>query len=236
MVNQVPLSHEVHSGLRIMTHPSARFGSQVGFVGVIPREYTRLVAHYPIFFRKNAENGRFEPGVLLGFNSSENLFLIDERWDAAYAPLHIQRQPFLIAQAGEDHVVTLDIDSPRVQREQGELMFHDDGRATDYLQRITSVLTDLAEGTRPAYDYAAKLAEYDLIESIRIDVQFVDHSEVKLEGLYAVSAEKLQALAGDKLVELRDLGYLTWAYYQLASMSHVAGLVARKNRLISGLK
>ena len=236
MVNQVVLNHETHGDLRVVTYPSPRFGDNIGMVGVILREYQRLVAHYPIFFRKNAENGRFEPGALLGFSGTENLYLVDERWDAAYVPLHIQRQPFLIAPVGEGHAVTLDIDSPRISKDSGKALFAEGGRATEYLQKVTSALKELAEGTGAAYAYGAKLAEFELIESVRLDVQFVDHSEVKLEGLYTINADKLQALPGDKLIELRDLGFLQLAYFQLASLSHVAGLVARKNRRISGLK
>jgi len=236
MVNQVALNHETHADLRVLTYPSERFGDNIGLVGVIPREFQRLVAHYPIFFRKNAESGRFEPGALLGFNGAENLYLVNERWDADYVPLHIQRQPFLIAPHGDGHAVTIDVESPRISTETGERLFIDGGRASEYLQKITSVLKELADGTGTAYAYGAKLADYDLIESVRLDVQFVDHSEVKLEGLYAVSGEKLQNLAGDRLVELRDLGFLQLAYFQLASMSHVSGLVARRNRRISGLK
>jgi len=40
------------------------------------------------------ETGRFEPSALLGFQPQENLFFVDGRWDAAYVPLQIQRQPF----------------------------------------------------------------------------------------------------------------------------------------------
>lgn len=235
MVKQVPLQHDTHADLRVITHPSERFGDNIGFVGVITREYQRLVGHYPIFFRKNSENGRFEPGVLLGFNGAENLYLVNERWDADYVPLHVQRQPFLIAPLGDGHTVTIDIENPRVQTEAGERLF-EGANATEYLQKITSVLRELAEGTGASYAYAAKLAEFDLIEPVRLDIEFVDHSEIKLEGLYSIGAAKLQALPAEKLVELRDLGFLQLAYFQLASLSHIAGVVARKNHLISGIK
>jgi hypothetical protein len=37
------------------------------------------------------------------------------------------------------------------------------------------------------------------------------------------------------LLELRDRGYLEWMYFQMASIAHVSGLVARKNRLLSAV-
>jgi len=237
MAQFVPLDFQKHGALRILNHPSERFGDAIGTLGVIPREFARLVAHYPIFFRKNAQSERFEPVILLGFHAYENLFLVDELWDAVYVPLHIQRQPFLIAPnpAGDGHVVTLDIESPRVQQAAGMALFHPDGRATSYLENIIGVLRQLSEGTPEAYAYTAKLTEYALIELVRFDLEFADHSKTTLEGLYWVASEKLQSLPGEKLVALRDQGFLPWIYFQLASMAQMPALVARKNRLVCGL-
>jgi hypothetical protein len=42
-------------------------------------------------------------------------------------------------------------------------------------------------------------------------------------------------LPAAQLAELRDREFLEWMYFQMASISHVSGLVARKNRLLSGV-
>jgi hypothetical protein len=34
---------------------------------------------------------------------------------------------------------------------------------------------------------------------------------------------------------LRDRGFLEWLYFQMASVSHVSSLVARKNKLLIGV-
>jgi hypothetical protein len=41
-------------------------------------------------------------------------------------------------------------------------------------------------------------------------------------------------LPAAQLAELRDREFLQWIYFQMASISHVSGLVARKNRLLIG--
>ncbi len=61
-----------------------------------PWEFRNLQAHYPILFRKRPDTGEFQPIALFGFEERENLFLTGSGWDAAYVPLTIERQPFLI--------------------------------------------------------------------------------------------------------------------------------------------
>ena len=70
MVNLVTLDSRAHRDLRVSRHISPQY-AQVDAVSVIPLEFQRLVAHYPIFYIKSAESGRFEPVVLLGFRKKE---------------------------------------------------------------------------------------------------------------------------------------------------------------------
>jgi len=63
----------------------------------------------------------------------------------------------------------------------------------------------------------------------------VDQSQASLEGLYWIAPAVLKALPAAQLAELRDREFLEWMYFQMASMSHISGLVARKNSLLSGV-
>src|ERR1700722_7674940 len=136
MANLVALNNQAHRELRVSRHTSPQT-AQVDAMSVVPREFQRLVAHYPIFFTKSAESGRFEPAILVGFQKKENLFFVDGRWDVAYVPLQMQRQPFSLLprsneacgtpQAGAD--IAIDMSSPQVvQTGAGERVFHDDGQ------------------------------------------------------------------------------------------------------------
>ena len=202
MVNLVALNNQTHRKLRIATMGSSLGYAAVNAVSVIPREFPRLLAHYPIFFTKSTETGQFEPAALLGFERHENLFLMDGRWDAGYVPLQIQRQPFsLIPRRGEGAPgnpaaldVALDLDSPLIQTQEGERLFLDDGQSSKFLQSITSMLATLVSGSKEAYAFTGRLAELDLIEPVRIDIEFVDGSETKMQGLYWIAAVALKAL------------------------------------------
>jgi hypothetical protein len=242
VVNLVVLDGRTHRNVRVAPRPT-RECAEINVVSVVPREFGRLVAHYPIFFTKSTESGRFEPAALLGFQRKENLYFINGRWDVAYVPLQIQRQPFSLIPRRSDSPagsqpsldVALDLDSSNLRTQEGERLFLDDGAPSKFLQDITSILSALVSGSREAYAFTERLAELNLIEPVRIDVEFVDRSEAKLEGLYWIAAAALKALPAAQLAELRDREFLEWLYFQMASVSHMSGLVARKNQLLSGV-
>ena len=242
MVNLVPLDSRAHRNLRVSRHSSPKT-VQVDAVSVIPREFQRLVAHYPIFFTKNAGSARFEPAVLLGFQKKENLFFVEGRWDVAYVPLQFQRQPLSLlprrseapgaAQGSAD--IAIDMSSSQVQTGEGERLFHDDGQPSRYLQSITSILQALVSGSAEGHAFTGRLAELNLLEPVGINIEFVDHSEARLQGLYWIAAAALKALPAAQLAELRDREFLEWMYFQMASVAHMSSLVARKNELLSGV-
>jgi len=242
MAQLVALDGRTHRDLRVVPRLS-RESVEVNAVSVIPREFPRLLAHYPIFFTKSADSGRFEPAALLGFGRQENLFYANGQWDAAYVPLQIQRQPFSLlprrgdpARGSQDSLdVAIDLDSPQIQAQEGERLFLEDGSASKYLQNISSILSALVSGSSEAYAFTARLAELNLIEPVQIDIEFVDRSQTKLQGLYWIAAGTLKTLPAAQLAELRDRSFLEWLYFQMASVSHVSSLVARKNQLLSGM-
>jgi hypothetical protein len=242
VVNRVVLNSLTHRDVRIAATRPSQENAALNAVSVIPREFPRLLAHYPIFFTKNSETGRFEPAALLGFQTQENLFFVDGLWDAAYVPLQIQRQPFLLiprrTEESDGKPPTLDVGidlSQTVQSQDGERLFLDDGQATKLLQNITSMLSALITGTKESYEFTGRLVELNLIEPVQIDIVFVDGSDTKLQGLYWIAAAALKALPAAQLAELRDREYLEWMYFQMASISQVSSLVARKNRRLTGV-
>lgn len=239
MVNLVTLDSRAHRNLHVSRHTSPQV-AQVDAVSVVPREFQRLVAHYPIFFTKNAESARFEPAVLLGFQKKENLLFVEGRWDVAYVPLQFQRQPFSliprVGAAGQNSLdIAIDMSSSQVRTDDGQRLFYDDGQPSKYLQSITSILQALVSGSAEGYAFTGRLAELNLLEPVKLNIEFVDHSEARLEGLYWIAPAVLKALPATELAELRDREFLEWMYFQMASLAHVSSLVARKNKLLSGV-
>jgi hypothetical protein len=203
VANLVILSNETHRDLRINNLVGSDY-TRLNVISVVPREFPRLLAHYPIFFTKANDSGQHEPAVLLGFERGENLFLEGSGWDASYVPLQVQRQPFSLVPRQPDVAggqptsldIAVDEASPLVSREAGERLFQDDGKATQYLSTVTSVLSTLVSGAREAYAFTAKLAELNLLEPVRVDVEFTDKSTAKLGGLYWIAGAVLKTAGG----------------------------------------
>jgi hypothetical protein len=94
----------------------------------------------------------FEPIALFGFQDGENLFLKGERWDAPYLPMMVERQPFLIGVSGDQLMINIDLDHPRVSQFDGEAIFLPHGGNTEFLEQTNSLLFAIHQGlqSRPA--------------------------------------------------------------------------------------
>jgi hypothetical protein len=237
MTNHALLDNVTHADLRINTIYEKGHGFDVNSARVFPGELVRLQMDYPLFFIKSRETGHFEAIALLGFSEGENLYLHDGRWDAAYIPLSIARQPFLIGfQEQVDDgvpktvpVVHIDLDHPSVSYTDGEAVFLEHGGESPLLERASSILMAIHEGSENSESLSKILVGLELIESVKVEIEFQDGSRQNLSGLYTINEDKLRDLGGDALETLHKAGHLQTVYMMLASMPNMARLIDRKN-------
>ncbi len=237
MPRPVLLDNHSHAQLRVHTGHSAALGSQLMHALAVPDEFRSLQAHYPIVFQKTADGTQFQPVALFGLQEGENLFLDPKNqgglkgWDAHTVPLSIERQPFLIGTDGEQLLVHIDLDSPRIASDgTGQPLFLPHGGQTDYLERISSVLLALHEGVARSQALSAALQAHQLLESFVFDVELNDGSQGRLSGFYTINEERLQALPGAALEALNRDGLLLPIYMALASLARLRDLVERRNQ------
>jgi hypothetical protein len=237
MAKPVPLDNVTHKALRVITTRSAAYGDNVNYALIFPGEFRNIQAAYPIVFHKRSDNGQFQPIALLGFEPGENLFLGDAGWDAGYIPLSIERLPFLIGTQGRSSgdgepelTIHVDMDSPRVSLAEGEPVFREYGGTTEYLDRMSSLLTELHLGLKETAGFIDALLERDLLESFVLDVELKDGSQHRLGGFYTINEERLRALDAVALGALHARGHLEPTYMVLASLVHLRDLIDRRNR------
>lgn len=237
MTNHVILNNIDHKDLTINTEKSEELGNAVNKSIVFPFEFKQLQRHYPIFFQKNASNAQTVAVALMGFESGENLFLTSTGWSVDYIPLAIERDPFLIGyqdvqengQTIKQTVIHLDMDSPRVNVQNGTNVFLPQGGNSEYLNRISSILKTIDEGQSSTTAFMDMLAEFDLLEPVNVDIQLNDGSNNRLSGYYTINEEKLYALSGDTLETLNKGGFLMLIYMVIASHANLTDLIKRKN-------
>jgi hypothetical protein len=231
MAKPALLNNVQHKDLRVITKRSAAFGDSEMCALTFPSEFRTLQAHYPIVFRKNADGSSIEPVVLFGFEEGENLFLGPDGWDATDLPALVERQPFLIGRNGEELLVHIDLESPRLSQTEGERVYLEHGGLSPYLERMNSTLRAIHEGIEGMPAFVGALIEHDLVESFVLDVELNDGTAGRLAGFYTINEDKLYALEGAALEKLMKAGYLQAIYMQLASLSNFRDLIERKNRV-----
>jgi hypothetical protein len=229
------LDKEKHRQLRVKTGYGAALGDAVMYVMTYPMEFRDIQGCYPILFTKDPNTGRFFAAALLGFEADQNLFLRDNRWDASYVPVLVQRQPFLIATSGEgsdqDPVVSLDLDHPRVCKDDGEALFDAGGTPTLFLEQKIALLDKLHRGLQHSAGFIETLLQHELLEQITLDIAFNDGSKKSLQGFYTIAEERLYQLKGDVLESLNQAGYLQPVFMAVASLSRIRDIIERRSRL-----
>lgn len=229
------LDRTKHRSLRIRTGYGAALGDAVMSVMTYPMEFRDIQGCYPILFTKDPNTGGFVAAAMLGLEAGQNLFLQDTRWDATYVPVMVQRQPFLIATSkeggGKPPVVSLDLDHPRVNQDEGEALFDSTGEPSEFLKRKIGLLDTLHRGLQHGSGFVEALLKHQLLVQVVLDLAFADGGKKTLQGYYCIAEERLYQLKGDALESLNEAGYLQPVFMAVASLSRVRDLIERRNRL-----
>jgi hypothetical protein len=196
-----------------------------------PSEFRDVQACYPIVFRKTVDGLGFEPIALFGFQDGENLFLKGERWDAPYLPMMVERQPFLIGVSGDQLMINIDLDHPRVSQFDGEAIFLPHGGNTEFLEQTNSLLFAIHQGLQSQAGFrraAGTRAAGKLCARHRTQRRFQN----RLVGFYTINEDRLQSLSGEAIAKLHAANYLQAIYLVIASLSNFRMLIDRKNALL----
>lgn len=228
MPRHVLLNNVDHRDLTVDTGHGAALGEAVMSAPTFPAEFRNVQSHYPIVFHRDGQ-GRYQPLALFGLRKGENLFLDGTRWDAAYVPLAMERQPFLIGGSGDGLAIHIDLDSPRVGNGKGQAVFLEHGGNTEFLERMRSILDTLHQGMRDTAAFVDSLQQHDLLESFVLDVELDDGSHNRLAGFHTINEERLGELDGATLQAWNRSGFLQAVYMAMASLSNFRGLIERMN-------
>ncbi|WNC67818.1 SapC family protein [Thalassotalea nanhaiensis] len=236
MANHVLLNNIDHQDLKIITEKSELYGNNKMYSAIYPFEFKHAQADYPIFFYKDQSTNVYTALALFGFEDKENLYLEENKWNASYIPLMIEREPFLIGkqtvvengESTENPVIHIDLDSPRVSKDQGEEIFLSHGGNSEYINKISTTLKALHDSKESTDLFFNTLSELDLIEPFNLDIQLQDGSNHRLAGFHTINEEKLTGLSGEQLEKLNKSGLLMLIYMVIASQSNIGGLIQKK--------
>lgn len=232
-MNRVLLNNVDHADLRVIAGHGAAFGDAINQTLILPTEFEAAQREYPILIRKDAA-GAYQAVVLLGLDRDENLFLDETGWNARYVPAVQRRGPFSIALqrdavGGEPRpMIHVDLDHPRISREEGEPVFLPAGGNSPYLQGVSRTLSQIHDGLEIAGPMFAFYDELGLIEPIDVEIKLDDGTSYDLPDVFTVAPDRLAAVTGENLEKLHQSGLLRAAHWIMASMGNIEDLIARK--------
>ena len=222
MGDLVFLEAQSHAGLRVNTANAA--GRH--FVQLVAGEFAQAACEYPILFTKHPETGAFYPGAVMGLEAGKNLYARDGAL-SGYRPADLVRQGFYLVEGR----IAIDPDDP-VFSGGGQPLFDARGEATPALRAVQHAMHQLANGLQETSAVVGRLVEHRLLEPIDISLDFDDGSHLRLDGLYSVSLDALQALDDAAALAMFRNGDLQLAYLQQASVRHIKALAHRRNELL----
>lgn len=237
----VQLSRQDHGRLRIRGNGAEILAAGQHLIAIVTSEFRRAATEFPILFAKHPETGRFTPFVLTGLAVEENLYWDGTRFDAAYVPLNVRRQPFYVgleqgADGGSLNVLCIDVEHPAIAEDGDRTILDDDGVDSAYLRQALEILGELIDGRGPTEAFVADLLAHDLIVPMALDIRLDDGGHLYINDLYGLDEERFERLAPAQHQSLWDKGYFPLIYAQFLSIGHIQGLIRRKNALMAMAK
>lgn len=226
----VLLDRVQHARLGLRKERSLRWCASLNSVYLHAAELSKAALDYPVgFVRGGPEEGYF-PVAVLGLRERENLFVDGQgRWQPnAYVPAYVRRHPFCVA-----YVRTPDNGAARqiicVQEDQlaanGEALFDAKGEPTASWAPWRQLI-DAVEGAQAqTRDFMQRLAALDLLVPFDAVAVPKGGSQLRLNGLYRIDEQKLNALDPSALRPLLERGELRVVYAHLLSLERFATLL-----------
>lgn len=229
MTGPVLLNNIDHADVRVRLGHDVAFGDSVSQIELLPTEFEAAQRDYPIVLRRAGEGG-WRAVALLGLDAHENLFLDGGGWQARYVPALAQRGPFSIGvpREGGEPMIHIDMDHPRVSRDEGEPLFRDHGGNAPYLDHIAKVLQVIYAGAEIAPAMYAAFEAAGLIAPVTLEIELPGGRKYRVPDCHTIDGAVLAGLDGAALAALNARDFLRAAVWVGSSLGNVARLIELK--------
>jgi len=232
MARTARLDNVVHADLRIASGFGAAYGDAVNQMPLFLPEFAAAQRDYPILFQRDAD-GLLQAQAILGFDREENLFLDGARWSARHIPAWARRGPFLIGLTGDEPVLHVDLDHPRIAGPaEGQPIFLPHGGHARALEWAMQALRDIHLGREMMRAATRIFDELGLVEPVALEVSVTETDVVRFEDYLAIEPARIDALTGDALALLNSEGLLQPVVLAATSLGNFGALAARKRALL----
>ncbi|MER2494065.1 SapC family protein [Catenovulum sediminis] len=222
------LSQAKHQQLCVKTGDTNYLHNHTHMAPVLLPEVDKLAAHFPLCFSHHGHADELVLVALLGFEEHENVCFQHGHWLTPEIPLAFARQPFLVDQSNGQ--IFVDVKNPSVNPNEGEPLFTDSGKPSEYLREKMALLEQIYQAAHPTQHFVSTLQEYGLLEPVKLGGKKLNVSHSTLNGLYTIAIDKLAGLNDDFVLHLFHLGLLQPCYLIQHSMQNIDKLIALKRK------
>lgn len=225
----VPLDRQRHAAYGLPAGEDHRWCARLNAVHLNAVEFAKAAADYPIAFVRDEDSGEYAPVAVLGLRSQQNLFVgADGRWRRhCYVPATVRRHPFCIAELPQpkgppQRLVC--VEEAGLARG-GTPLFKADGSpspAWEQTQRLLEAIEGARLQTRVLSRRIEALGLLTPFDALALPRQ---GQRMRLQGLFRVDEERLQAVPGRDLRVLMRKQELRAIYAHLLSLENFARLM-----------
>ena len=213
----VPLDKNKHKNLKVRIDTTFSSCKTAHLAAISLKEVPFAASAMPLVIIQTPENGTYHIAGMMGVEPNVNLYCQDDTWQGHHVPWNIQRYPFDLRGDKERVVIYIDENSELVGEKEGEPLFDADGNATQQLENMRTLISQIADSEINSVDFFRHIKEYNLLDPISIKVTFADGERKNLVGMYSISETRLLQLPDEAILELTRKGTLGMLYAILTS-------------------
>jgi hypothetical protein len=219
LAQPVPLTPEQHKDLRVKPELATEILADRHLAPLMLQEFSTAAAFYPIFFLKTSETAE-EYNAVTVFGLKE--------WTGEYLPANLRSYPFTLVPADNDQLILcINEQSDNVSRTEGNALFTDEGKPTEFLEGINKFFGDFIDANNVSRNVTAQLVEFGLMKPEGLTYHDKAGTERRVQGFYVIDREKFDKLTDEQFLTLRKLGVLAAIYAHFASLERISRLIER---------
>jgi hypothetical protein len=232
MPELIELNSSKHKGLKVRANCSVELAAKQQIIRLRATEVGRAATNFPVFFTRGSQDGALVLSAFTCFENGQNMFIRDGQWQGTYQPSVMQTYPFFLMRSPSDeknYTIGIDENNQAFSKEEGELLFDDNGKASMQLSRAKTLLEADIKNDINTYQFAKKLEELALLKIIDLIVQYQAGASQTITGLITIDEDKLNALSAEQLHGLNQQGYLVQIHALLISIYQLNLLIQKQN-------
>ncbi|MBL6749906.1 MAG: SapC family protein [Nevskia sp.] len=226
----VPLDRHRHGGLGLRPDRSLAWCAGLNSVFLSAVELAKAALDYPIAFVRDERSGEYQPVAVLGLRARENLFVgADGQWRPhAYIPAYVRRYPFCIAEIpaaqGSEAQRLICVQEDQLVPSASPL-FDSAGEPTPGWAPVLQLIEAVEGARQQTRSFAKRVEAFGLFTPFEALAVPQGGQQLRLQGLFRVDEQKLDALGSKETKLLARKGELRAIYAHLLSLENFAKLL-----------